>query len=128
MQTLHVQQFNSIEKYIIGKYDLEILTLPRIKLDKIDIAQSKTTTLEIPQAGSVTISKPSEGPGSLYLEEGSKIIWVCNLNSNLITETITLQPGRYRVEYRPKNAKESIYSIEKSFKIDSGTSTAVRLN
>ncbi len=128
MQTLHVQQFNTTEKYIVGKYDLEILTLPRIKLDKIDIAQSKTTTLEIPQAGSVTISKPSEGPGSLYLEEGSKIVWVCNLNSNLITETITLQPGRYRVEYRPKNAKESIYSIEKSFKIDSGTSTAVRLN
>ena len=128
MQTLHVQQFNTTEKFIIGKYDLEILTLPRIKLDKIDIAQSKTTFIEIPQSGTVTISKPSEGPGSVYVEENGKMIWVCNLNANLITETITLQPGRYRVEYRPKNAKESIYSIEQSFKIESGTSTAVRLN
>ena len=127
MQTLHVQQFNTTEKFIVGKYDLEILTLPRIKIDKIDIAQSKTTYIEIPQAGSVIISKPSEGPGSLYVEEKNKMVWVCNLNSSLTNETIALQPGRYRVEFRPKNARESIYSLEKMFKIDSGTSTAVKL-
>ena len=127
MQTLHVQNFNTTEKYIIGKYDLEILTLPRIKLDKVDVAQSKTTFIEIPQSGSVTISKPSEGPGSLYLEENNKMVWVCNLNSSLTQETIALQPGRYRAEYRPKNAREAIYSIEKSFKIDSGVSTPIKL-
>ena len=127
MQTLHVQTFNTTEKFIIGKYDLEILTLPRIKLDKVDISQSKTTFIEIPQSGSVTISKPSEGPGSLYLEENNKLIWVCNLNSSLTQETIALQPGRYRAEYRPKNAKEAIYSIERSFKIDSGISTQIKL-
>ncbi len=127
MQTLHVQHFNTTEKFIVGKYDLEILTLPRIKLDKVDVGQSKTTYIEIPQPGIVTISKPSEGPGSLFLEENNKLIWVCNLNSSLVQETINLQPGKYRVEYRPKNAKESIYTIEKRFKIDSGMSTAIRL-
>jgi Ca-activated chloride channel family protein len=126
-QTLHVQTLNTTEKYIVGKYDLEILTLPRIKLDKVDVAQSKTTFIEIPQSGSVTISKPTEGPGSLYLEENNKLVWVCNLNSSLTNETINLQPGKYRVEFRPKNAKESIYTIEKRFKIDSGISTSVRL-
>ena len=64
LNTLHIQTFNSTEKYIIGKYDLEILTLPRIYLNKVDIAQSKTTTIEIPQSGNVTITKPSEGPAS----------------------------------------------------------------
>lgn len=127
MQTLHIQHFNTTEKFLIGKYDLEILTLPRIKLDKVDVGQSKTTYIEIPQSGMVTISKPSEGPGSLYLEENNKLVWVCNLNSTLVQETINLQPGKYRVEYRPKNAKEAIYTIEKRFKIDSGMSTAIRL-
>jgi Ca-activated chloride channel family protein len=127
MQTLHVQDFNTTEKYIVGKYDLEILTLPRIKLDKVDVAQSKTTFIEIPQSGSVTIAKPSEGPGSLYVEENNKMVWVCNLKSTLVQETVILQPGRYRVEYRPKNAKEAIYSIEKSFKIESGISTQIKL-
>lgn len=127
MQTLHIQQFNTTEKFIIGKYDLEVLTLPRIKLNKIDIAQSKTTSIEIPQSGSVSISKPTEGPGSLYVEENNKMVWVCNLNSNVMQETIALQPGRYRIEFRPKNAKESIYTIEKVFKIESGISTPVKL-
>jgi Ca-activated chloride channel family protein len=127
MNTLHVQQFNSTEKYIIGKYDIEILTLPRIKMSKVDVAQSKTTTIEIPQSGSVTISKQSEGPGSILLEENNKLVWVCNLSSSLTLETIILQPGKYRVEYRPKNAKESIYTIEKRFKIESGISTPVKL-
>jgi Ca-activated chloride channel homolog len=127
MQTLHVQQFNAIEKYIVGKYDLEILTLPRILLSKVDVAQSKTTIIEIPQSGTVTISKPSEGPGSLYVEENNKLVWVCNLNNASSQETINLQPGKYRIEFRPKNAKESIYTIEKRFKIESGISTPVRL-
>ncbi|HEX8515828.1 MAG TPA: VWA domain-containing protein [Bacteroidia bacterium] len=127
MQTLHVQYLNTQEKYIVGKYDLEILTLPRIRLNKVDVAQSKTTTVEIPQAGSVTIVKPGEGPGSLYVEENNKMVWVCNLNSSLTQETITLQPGRYRVEYRPKGAKEALYTIEKKFKIESGISTPLKL-
>jgi Ca-activated chloride channel family protein len=127
MPTLHVQHFNTTEKFLVGKYDLEILTLPRIKVSKVDVSQSKTTTIEIPQAGSVTIVKPGEGPGSLYVEENNKMVWVCNLNSSLTQETIILQPGRYRVEYRPKNAKESLYTIEKKFKIESGISTPVKL-
>lgn len=127
MQTLHVQQFNTTEKFIVGKYDLEILTLPRIKLEKVDVAQSKTTTIEIPQSGNVTIAKPSEGPGSLFLEDNNKLVWVCNLDSRLVQETINLQPGKYRIEFRPKNAKESIYTIEKRFKIESGMSTQVKL-
>ncbi len=127
MQTLHVQKFNTTEKFIVGKYDLEILTLPRIKLSKVDIAQSKTTTIEIPQSGSVSISKPTDGPGSLYIEEKNKLVWVCNLNANLVNETIVLQPGRYRVEFRPRNAKESVYTIEKTFKVESGLSTSVKL-
>lgn len=127
MATLHVQNFNTTEKYLLGKYDLEILTLPRIHLSKVDVSQSKTTTVEIPQSGSVTISKPSEGPGSLYVEENNKMVWVCNLSSNLTSETLVLQPGKYRIEFRPKNAKESIYTIERRFKVDSGISTQVKL-
>ena len=127
MNTLHIQDFNQIEKYIIGSYDLEILTLPRIQMSSIKIDQSTTTTIEIPQSGNVTILK-DEGPGSIYLEENNKLIWIYNLREKLFQETIVLQPGRYRVEYRPKKSKESIYTVEKQFKIESGSSTPVKLN
>ena len=127
MQTLNVQELNATEKYIVGKYDIEILTLPRIYLTKVDVAQSKTTFIEIPQVGSVTVFKPSEGPGSLFLEENNKLVWVCNLQSNLYHEQFNLQPGKYRAEYRPQNSKESIYTIEKIFKVESGVSLSVKL-
>ncbi|MBA3705688.1 MAG: VWA domain-containing protein [Bacteroidetes bacterium] len=127
MQTLHVQDFNTTEKFIVGKYDLELLTLPRTKINKVDVAQSKTTFIEIPQPGNLIIAKPSEGPGSIFLEEKNKLVWVCNLKSSIVQETLLLQPGRYRIVYRPKNAKEAIYSVEKTFKIESGISTAVKL-
>lgn len=48
MQTLNVQLLNATERYITGKYDLEILTLPRIYINQNVIEQSKTNTIEIP--------------------------------------------------------------------------------
>jgi Ca-activated chloride channel homolog len=127
MKTLNVQYFNELEKYICGEYDLEILTLPRIYLNNVNIAQSSTTTLEIPESGGVYVIKPSPGPGSIYLDDGNKLTWVCNLDENLVQENFVLQPGKYRVEYRMQNLKESIYTVERTFKIDPGQTATVKL-
>jgi Ca-activated chloride channel family protein len=127
MNTLHIQEFNTTEKYLTGKYDLEILTLPRIYINNVDIGQSKTTTIEIPQAGNVIFYKPSPGPASVYQEEKNKLIWVYNLNNKLTQENLILQPGKYRVIYRPQNAKESIYTVERKFSVESGSSVQVKL-
>lgn len=127
MQTLNVQQISETEKYLVGNYDIEILTLPRIKVSDINVAQSSTTTIDIPEAGIVTILKPSAGPGSVFLEENGKMIWVCNLESFLQQENIILQPGNYRVEYRPQNSKESIYTVDRKFTVKSGSSTMVKM-
>ncbi|MEO6884137.1 MAG: VWA domain-containing protein [Bacteroidia bacterium] len=127
MNTLNIQAFNTSEKYIVGKYDLEILTLPRTYINDVKISESTTTTVQIPQAGSVTILKPSAGPGSIYLENNGTLAWVCNLIENQTQQTIVLQPGHYRLEFRAREATQCIYSIEKTFKIDSGSSTQVQL-
>jgi Ca-activated chloride channel family protein len=128
LNTLNVQDFNMTERYIVGKYDLEILTLPRIYIENVDIAQSKTTTLKIPRPGLVTIVANNQGYGSLYSEDSNHMEWIYNLDDNLTKETIILQPGRYRVVFRPKNSKETIYTIEKSFSIVSGESSIIILN
>jgi len=127
MQTLNVQDFTQTEKYIVGKYDLEILTLPRINLDDVNISQSKTTTIEIPQAGMAVITKPGEGPGSIFLDDKNKLTWVCNMQENNTQENIVLQPGSYRAEWRSKNSKESVYTVERKFKVESGTTVTVKL-
>lgn len=125
--TLHVQSFNTKERFLVGMYDLEILTTPRILLYDVEISQSKTTTIEIPKPGLVHVSANSNGYGSIYLEDNNELIGTYRLNDNLTRESIPLQPGRYRIVFRPKNSKESIYTIERSFRITSGGSTNVQL-
>lgn len=124
-KTLDIQEFNTTRKYIVGKYDLEILTLPRIYLEKVDVSQSRTTTLQIPRPGMVTLITNNQGYGSIYTEEDRQLKWIYNLDENLTKETLVLQPGRYRAVYRPRNSKESIYTVEKDFSVVSGESNII---
>jgi Ca-activated chloride channel family protein len=127
MTTVNIQDFGRTEKYICGKYDVEILTLPRIYLYNIDVGERKTTLVQVPQAGIVNIFKPGEGTAQIVLEDKNNLTFVCNLNSGLINENIVLQPGNYRVIYRSKSAHETIYTIERKFKIDPGGMVTVKL-
>ncbi|MBL0103808.1 MAG: VWA domain-containing protein [Bacteroidetes bacterium] len=126
--TLNVQEVGEEEKYIVGKYDLEILTLPRINLENVDVAQSKSTTVSIPHPGIVTLITNNLGFGSIYGYDRNGLRWVYNLNENSAKETVILQPGKYKVVFRPKNSRESIYTIEKEFSVVSGESSIVVLN
>ncbi len=125
--TINVQDFNTTEKYIVGKYDLEVLTLPRTYVNNVEISQNHTTTVELPQTGIATITTPNQGFGSLYVEEKSGLTWVTNLDKNLTNHNLVLLPGNYRVVFRSKTAKESILTFEKSFKVTSGTSSLIQL-
>ena len=126
MTTLNVQDFGKTEKYLIGKYDIEILTLPRIKMYNIEIKQSEDRKISVQSSGSAYISKGGAGFGSIYLDDGKKMIWVCNLNFNLNTEIIYLQPGNYKLEFRYDGIKETIKTIEKKFIILSKTATNIK--
>jgi Ca-activated chloride channel family protein len=128
MNTLHVQDFNTTEKYIIGKYDLEILCTPRILLNGVDISQSHTTTIQIPQPGMITLLSGSSIIGAVFQEENNQLKWVLNLDASVQKQTLVLQPGNYKVVMRPKNSKSSDYTVQKTFKIVSGTSTNLNLN
>jgi Ca-activated chloride channel family protein len=127
MNTLNIQPFLSKEKYITGKYDIEILCLPRLYIDDVEISQSHVTTIEIPKPGIATVLANSYGYGSIYLEKNGKLEWVTNINSQSLRETYALQPGNYRIEFRTNSAKKSLFTIERTFEIKSGSSTSVKL-
>ncbi|MCF8369537.1 MAG: VWA domain-containing protein [Bacteroidales bacterium] len=128
MQTLNIQQFGQTEKYITGKYDLEVLTLPRIYIDDVEISQSHITTIEIPLPGIAVIEKKAAGYGGIYLEKDNMLDFVYNFRENsLDRETIVLQPGNYRVIFRSKYSNRSMYSVEKRFTVETGKSVNVKL-
>jgi Ca-activated chloride channel family protein len=128
LRTLHVMEINSAEKLITGGYDLEILTLPRTYLNDVRIDQSKTTTVQVPRPGIITFVCSGQGYGSIFLANEKELKFVCNLDENLTRESAILQPGRYKVIFRPKNSRETIYTIEKDFTIVSGESNVIVIN
>lgn len=127
MQTLNVQSADKTEKYLTGKYDIEVLTMPRLVISDVVISQSKTTSVQIPQLGLANIVMSTVGYGSLYVVEKNELKWVYNFNDNTTKETLNLLPGKYRAVFRSKSSKESIYTYDREFKVEPGGSVTVKL-
>lgn len=128
MATLNVQDFDETSRYLVGEYDVEILTTPRIYIYNINIDQSKTTNIQIPSPGYATFQCNAPGYGDILIEEKNELKWVHRIALNSIKESIVLQPGLYRIVFRPKNSQSSLYTIEKVFRIGSGSSISVNIN
>jgi Ca-activated chloride channel homolog len=126
-KTLNVQNFNETRRYLTGKYDLEVLSLPRLYINDVDVSQSHTTTIEIPQPGIAVIRKSFTGFGSLYAEQNGKLVWIYELRDNAQLETLILQPGNYRIEFRSRNVKRSFYTLENRFTITPGMTTEIKI-
>ncbi len=125
-RTINVQFMGTVEKYLTGKYDLEIPVFPFIRLENVEILQSYTTTVDIPEPGLVNINSANTGYGSLYQlnREGGQT-WVTNLRAGVKNQKLYLQPGTYRIVYRRADFKSSAYSIIREFKIDSGITVSL---
>ncbi|MEI6455286.1 MAG: VWA domain-containing protein [bacterium] len=127
-ETINVQQFDQVEKYLTGLYDVEILCLPRILVRDVEIQQSQTTNVEIPLPGIAVIQKSTNGYGSLYLENRKELVWLYNLRDTpQQQETLYLEPGTYRVVFRSKYSNKSDYTLEKSFTVEPGQTVNVKL-
>jgi Ca-activated chloride channel family protein len=126
-ETLNVQETNSKQRYLTGKYDIEVLTLPRFLIEDVEIKQSKTTTLTLPSTGTVSIILPSKGFGGVYLIKNNKLELIYNLDENKQRLTLYLLPGNYKIVFRSKSAKQYIYTNEKEFKVQSGKSELIKL-
>mgnify|MGYP000851210583 CR=1 FL=1 len=124
LQTLNVQPINGSEKYLIGAYDLEVLTLPRTYFSANQVEQSKTTTLLVPDAGVLEIKCLEAGDGCIMVNRGGRLEWVCNLSAQS-RQTFYLQPGSYVATWRARSLRGSIYTIEKKFVISSNLQTQI---
>jgi Ca-activated chloride channel family protein len=127
-EIINVQEFNKTEKYLVGKYALEILSLPRTH-KTIEIQQNSTTTLQIDQPGKVSIYTGLPMLASIYQMVDGKLEWVCNLDPAITyqNQTLIMQPGTYTISYRRKNSFITYYTNELTFKVSSGTSINLNL-
>ncbi|WP_232058432.1 vWA domain-containing protein [Nibribacter ruber] len=123
---LQPQPFPSKVKYLAGSYEVELLTLPRIR-EQISIKQGQTTVLNFPAPGIMSITQALAGFGSLYvLEADGSQRWIHNLPETSSKINLPLQPGRYRLVFKMKNAT-SLFTDVKDFTIKSNQTTSLKL-
>ncbi|MCB8994464.1 MAG: VWA domain-containing protein [Bacteroidales bacterium] len=119
-QTLVNQEIGKIGKYLVGKYDLEIPIIPRLIIKNVEILQSHTTSIEVPEPGVISFIGSSNGYGSLYIMRSNEQEWVYNLNPALRQQTVLLQPGLYRLVFRSAAVKTSSLTVVKNFEVKPG--------
>ena len=127
-ETVNIQYFNMKEKYLVGTYDLEILTLPRLKVNNVKVDQSTTTTVEVPIPGTIMINYPSSGVGSLYVMRGNEPEWFHDLKADGTQEMLMLLPGTYLAVFRAIHHNRSFYTVETYFTIESLKSNRINLS
>jgi Ca-activated chloride channel family protein len=125
--TLNVQQLNDVQRYLVGSYQLEILTLPRT-YKEVKIDQSKVTAIDIVAAGQLTYTSGKGLVGQIFYERNpGQWEWVLDLKENQTTGSWNLQPGSYKIVYREKEQRSSAYTKEKKFNIATLNTTNLTL-
>ncbi len=127
-QTINVQMINTKQKYLIGKYDLEVMTLPVLTLKGVEVGQSSTTTIEIPQSGYLRIEKQkSDIIGSIFVQKDGKTFWVRDITEDNLKETVELLPGVYTIVAKSRSALKSSKTFTQEIKIESNKTTNITL-
>lgn len=124
---LHVQHMGTLERYRTGTYDLEILTLPRMRINDVSITQGSTTPVQIPQPGVINAQLAAPGDGAIFLKNGSALQWVTDLDTRSTQQQFRLLPGEYQLLYRSGNARRTDFSVIKDFSIQPGRSITLNL-
>lgn len=125
--TLNAQLMNTSQLYRTGTYDLEILTLPRTWIPGLAIRQDGPTPVSIPRSGTLNLIGKAPGPGGIFVKKGNELEWVVDLDPRLDRHQFRLQPGDYRVIYRPGEARQTAFSVTKDFSIISGQALNIEL-
>jgi Ca-activated chloride channel homolog len=126
-KTINTQLVGSTDKYIVGKYEVEILSLPRI-YHTVEVSQSATETIDLPAPGQLSYNATKMVAAQIFvIQENGSVEWVCNLDQVSLKGLIYLQPGNYRLVYRQKQLKSTTYTTEKNFKIQSNKTTSINL-
>lgn len=126
-QTIYTQRILTTEKYLTGTYDVDVLTLPVTSLKGVRVEQSKTTEIFLPAPGTLTLNKSFDLYGAIFAVQNNRLVKIYDLHPRERQEIIAIQPGKYRLVYRAKNARTIHTTVDKEFEIQSGGSLSLKL-
>ncbi len=125
MNTLLAQEVGSTQRYRVGTYDLEVLTLPRLLIPDVHVEQGRTTEIVVPRTGVLNVQPSAPGPGAIFQKKGDVLEWVADLDAAALRNQFRLLPGTYQVTYRSGSARRTELTLTKDIVIESGRSATI---
>ena len=124
---INVHELPAPEQYLVGTYDLEVLTFPKTRFSDVKIEQSSTTEIALPGPGVLNVDFVKEGIGSLYqLDSTGFQRWVHDFAPNETRVTRAIQPGTYKLVFRAKDAFGSKFTEVKEFTVETGSTVKLK--
>lgn len=121
----YAQSVNSQQRYLSGKYDLEILTLPRIRMEDVSIGNDVVKNIDIENPGTLSIYGKSDLRATIFIADAA-MTWVyefANINGK---NTLQLQPGEYKLLIQPEKYQHTEESQLIEFNIESNAENILR--
>jgi len=125
--TLNVQSMNAPERYLVGTYDLEILTLPRTRVPRVKVDERQTTRVKVPAPGAVTFTRSFEVIGGIFVNNIGRMEEIYQLNDRTLRETVMLQPGTYEVIYRSRLSRSMRSTNVQKITVKPGEAVTIKL-
>lgn len=125
-EVLNMQPVGDRQSYLAGVYDLEVLSVPPMRLPGVVIQPSASTELVIPMPGVLNISKPrGMYAGNVLCESDGSVSLAAGLDAGKTSERLLLMPGTYRVLLKPQGSTQYEKVVIKQFTIEPGMQTNV---
>ncbi len=106
-------------RVLTGVYDLVFHTSPITKVNGVEVVDGEIIPVTISAPGSLMLKASVSGFGSIV--NASTLEHVIQFGTGNPSGLYALQPGTYTVIFRARQAHSSKYSIQKTFKITSGS-------
>ncbi len=123
---LNAQELNGEDKYLAGDYSLEILTTPPVRFDTTVVGFAENT-MRLFNYGTLSLMAGESVLASVYRTKGNMLEMVERFEMNAKTENHKLQPGEYRIVYKPKSSYDSESTKTQLFTIEDGRTVVLTL-
>lgn len=124
---LNAQDLNGQGKYLAGDYKLEILTTPEIILDTTLVPYTDNN-FKVKNYGTVSLIPTDSYLASIYAElQGGQLKMIESFEIGGKNESHNMQPGPYRIVYKPKRNYHSSSTRTQQFNIEEGKTVVLNL-
>ncbi|MDR0972115.1 MAG: VWA domain-containing protein [Bacteroidales bacterium] len=126
-QYVNRQKINSSQKYLEGVYDLDVLCLPPLYLENVEVEAASTTTIEIPIEGQLQLKQTNTYINKLFYKKEGQWIYFLDLESKK-EQKLSLLPGEYLLICRKQKGDIGDKTIEEEFVIQSNLITQLKID